>query len=195
MILLLTADTPESLLPTIVSRCEVLRLRPLAVERLAGALASAGRPPRRRRAAWRTWQAGAPATLCACWRTRMRWNNCKPGWKTCAGCWGQPSASVFPTPNNFQKSGTANETGTNCAGRCKPGWGSGGMCCCAAAGAGAPLTNLDWQAEIQRLAAQISLAEARARMRDLERGLARLDANVNPRLLAEVILLDWPRIG
>ena len=31
-ILLLTADNAEQLLPTIVSRCEILRLRPLPVE-------------------------------------------------------------------------------------------------------------------------------------------------------------------
>src|SRR5512146_1230123 len=34
VILLLTADSAESLLPTIVSRCEVLRLRPMSLERL-----------------------------------------------------------------------------------------------------------------------------------------------------------------
>ena len=34
VILLLTADSAESLLPTIVSRCEVLRLRPMPLERL-----------------------------------------------------------------------------------------------------------------------------------------------------------------
>ncbi|NMB57734.1 MAG: DNA polymerase III subunit [Chloroflexi bacterium] len=37
-ILLLTADTPENLLPTIVSRCELLRLRPLSVDALGGQL-------------------------------------------------------------------------------------------------------------------------------------------------------------
>jgi DNA polymerase III subunit delta' len=37
-ILLLTADTAENLLPTIVSRCELLRLRPLAVETLTESL-------------------------------------------------------------------------------------------------------------------------------------------------------------
>jgi DNA polymerase-3 subunit delta' len=37
-ILLLTADTPENLLPTIVSRCELLRLRPLSVDPLADQL-------------------------------------------------------------------------------------------------------------------------------------------------------------
>ncbi len=34
VILILTADSPEQLLPTIVSRCEVIRLRPLPVEQV-----------------------------------------------------------------------------------------------------------------------------------------------------------------
>ncbi len=34
VILVLTADSPDSLLPTIVSRCEVIRLRPLDIEHL-----------------------------------------------------------------------------------------------------------------------------------------------------------------
>jgi len=41
-VLLLTADNAEQLLPTIVSRCEILRLRPLAVEAVAGFLTSRG---------------------------------------------------------------------------------------------------------------------------------------------------------
>jgi DNA polymerase-3 subunit delta' len=39
VILLLTANSAESLLPTIASRCEILRLRPTAVDALATALA------------------------------------------------------------------------------------------------------------------------------------------------------------
>ncbi len=38
VVLLLTAESPEALLPTIVYRCEVLRLRPLAPQALAEAL-------------------------------------------------------------------------------------------------------------------------------------------------------------
>ncbi len=38
VLLLLTADDPENLLPTITSRCELLRLRPMAVDELAGLL-------------------------------------------------------------------------------------------------------------------------------------------------------------
>jgi DNA polymerase-3 subunit delta' len=40
VILLITADSPENLLPTIASRCEILRLRPVAIETLESALIS-----------------------------------------------------------------------------------------------------------------------------------------------------------
>jgi len=41
-VLILTADNPEQLLPTIVSRCEVLRLRPLSIEAVKKDLESRG---------------------------------------------------------------------------------------------------------------------------------------------------------
>ena len=41
-VLILTADNPEQLLPTINSRCEVLRLRPLRVEEVQSALEARG---------------------------------------------------------------------------------------------------------------------------------------------------------
>ena len=40
VILLLTADSPDNLLPTIASRCETLRLRPVSIEKLEDALQS-----------------------------------------------------------------------------------------------------------------------------------------------------------
>jgi DNA polymerase-3 subunit delta' len=45
-ILLLTADTAENLLPTITSRCELLRLRPLAVDTLTDKLTEKLKLPR-----------------------------------------------------------------------------------------------------------------------------------------------------
>src|SRR6185369_3386264 len=41
-VLILTADNPEQLLPTIISRCEVLRLRPLKFEEVQRALETRG---------------------------------------------------------------------------------------------------------------------------------------------------------
>ena len=46
VLLLLTADDPENLLPTIASRCEILRLRPMAVDELAGVLESQEKLPK-----------------------------------------------------------------------------------------------------------------------------------------------------
>jgi DNA polymerase-3 subunit delta' len=46
VLLLLTADDPENLFPTITSRCELLRLRPMAIDDLAGVLESQDNLPK-----------------------------------------------------------------------------------------------------------------------------------------------------
>ena len=94
VVLLLTADSPESLLPTIASRCEVLRLRPLAVERLESELLA--RRGTRWRGCWRIFPAGGWATRCACRTTRPCSNSAPSCWRTCSSCWRPtaPSASA-----------------------------------------------------------------------------------------------------
>ena len=57
-----------------------------------------------------------------------------------------------------------------------------------------PVVNLDFEDVIHDLAPRVGLAQARARVSDLEKALARLDSNLNARLLTEVVLLDWPFI-
>ena len=61
-----------------------------------------------------------------------------------------------------------------------------------ASGAGAPLANVDRSAEIEALAGKLSLAGARRLVETGEDAIEKLERNVNPRLLAEVLLLDWP---
>ena len=63
-----------------------------------------------------------------------------------------------------------------------------------AAKADAPPTNIDRTNEIEVLAAQLSLPETRRVVTDMEHAVDRLEKNVNARLLAEVLLLDWPRL-
>jgi DNA polymerase III subunit delta' len=60
------------------------------------------------------------------------------------------------------------------------------------AGSSAPLINLDWENDLRTLANRLDLADIRTCASGIEQTLLRLDANVNPRLLAEVMLLDWP---
>jgi DNA polymerase III gamma/tau subunit len=63
------------------------------------------------------------------------------------------------------------------------------------AGAETPIINIDRNMEIEFLAGQLDLLKARRVVSALERALEQMDRNVNPRLLAEVLLLDWPKVG
>jgi DNA polymerase-3 subunit delta' len=60
------------------------------------------------------------------------------------------------------------------------------------AGAETPLINIDRNMEIEFLAGRLNLSTARRVVSDLENALEKMDRNVNSRLLAEVLLMDWP---
>jgi hypothetical protein len=62
-----------------------------------------------------------------------------------------------------------------------------------AGGVSAPIANLDRVQEIEALAERLDLSAARRVVSALERAPERLEANVNARLQAEVLLMDWPR--
>ena len=62
-----------------------------------------------------------------------------------------------------------------------------------AGGSKAAIANVDRQREIDALAGRLDLSRARQLVTDHDRALRRLEANVNAKLLAEVLLLDWPR--
>jgi DNA polymerase-3 subunit delta' len=62
-------------------------------------------------------------------------------------------------------------------------------------GAQAALTNADRAEEIESLAGRLDLSLARRVTAALENAIERLEKNVNPRLLAEVTLMDWPKIS
>jgi hypothetical protein len=53
--------------------------------------------------------------------------------------------------------------------------------------------NIDRNLEIESLAGRLDLSTARRLVNDLESALERMERNVNARLLAEVLLLDWPK--
>ena len=57
-----------------------------------------------------------------------------------------------------------------------------------------PLVNMDRNLEIENIASQMDLSSARLMVRGLESTLEKLDGNVNTRLLAEVLLLDLPKL-
>src|SRR5258706_9548038 len=184
-ILLLTADNAEQLLPTIVSRCEILRLRPLKVDTVAEFLQtrqvdaekaqllahlSGGRPgvalrlsSDEKALAFRGEKLDDLARLLAAKR-RERFSYAeklvkdKDTFRQTLLIWLSYWRDVFLKTS----------------------------------GAQASLTNADRAEEIDSLAGRVDLSLARNATEALEHAVRRLEKNINARLLAEVTLMDWP---
>lgn len=61
-----------------------------------------------------------------------------------------------------------------------------------ASGSELSVTNIDRKDEIERLALKLKLPGTRRLVNQLVSALEQVDRNVNSRLIAEVLLLDWP---
>ena len=186
-VLILTADNPEQLLPTIVSRCEVLRLRPVSIEAVQSFLkdqnadedsarliahVSGGRPGY----ALRLWQ--DPSALAFRDEKLNDLQALLPATRVVKFAYAEKLAKDKEAMRNvlllwlsfwrdvLLRSGEAS----------------------------VPLTNIDRAREIDSLAGHVPLSEAWRVVTGLEKAISRLEANVNARLLAEVLLLDWPKV-
>jgi hypothetical protein len=60
-----------------------------------------------------------------------------------------------------------------------------------ASGASTPIANIDHEKEIETISKRLDLPGAARLVENLDQALRKLEANVNARLLAEVLLLDW----
>ncbi len=186
-VLVLTADSPEGLLPTIASRCEILRLRPLALELVQSFLKGSGAD-----------EQGA--------RLIAHLSGGRPGYAL--RLLQDPSALAFrqerlsdlrsllpaSRADKFayaEKLAKDKDVMRNVVLLWLSFWRDVML---RAGGASTPLANVDRAQEIESLAGRINLSEARGVVAGLEKALDRLEANVNARLLAEVLLLDWPKI-
>ena len=184
-ILILTADNAEQLLPTIVSRCEILRLRALPLEAVEGHLLlhdaspvdarllahlSNGRPGyalhllndpeglKSRAERLDDLRELMPATRVKKFSYADKLAKDKDTFRLVLMLWSSYYRDVMLT----------------------------------AAKAQSPLANVDRTEEIAALAGQLSLQQARKTVGSLERAVELLDKNINARLLAEVTLLDLP---
>lgn len=186
VVLILTADNAEQLLPTIVSRCEVLRLRPLPVERLESYLTALGADPSTSRLL---------AHVCGG----------RPGYAR--ALMEHPEALDFRRERlddlpKLLRSGRRErfayaealakdkETFRNVLLLWLSFWRDVLL---RVAGSEGPMINVDCSEEIGEQAVRLTLREAHRLVVNLEGAVERLEKNANARLLAEVVLLDWPR--
>lgn len=187
-ILLLTANSPASVLPTIASRCEVFNLRPLNLEKLTSYLhqehdlepglarlyahLAGGRVGYALNLAHdaehmdqrRDWLDELARLLHASRRDRF--------------------AYAATLAKDREKLRQAILVWLSY-------WRDVLLC---TANVSAPLVNLDREDEIQNVAVQMDLYRARALVVQAEKHLDQLEHYVNPRQVAEVMMLDWPRL-
>jgi DNA polymerase-3 subunit delta' len=186
-ILLLTADNPEQLLPTINSRCEILRLRSLPLETIVAALLdhgvdearasllaniSGGRPGfarkliedatvlEKREERLNDLQTILPASRVDKFSYAEKLAKDKDVMRQTIIVWLSYWRDVLLR----------------------------------VAGAETPLINVDRNMEIEFLAGRLNLSAARKVVSAHESALEKMERNVNSRLLAEVLLMDLPKI-
>jgi len=186
-VLILTADNPEQLLPTIVSRCEVLRLRPLRLEEVQRELQNRGLENSRaklmahisggrmgyairliendsllekREERLNDLLALLPASRVEKFKYADQLSKDKDGMRQTISFWLSYWRDVMLRT----------------------------------AQAETPLVNVDRNVEIEDLAGRMDLSASRRVVSGLEEALEKMERNVNPRLLAEVLLLDLPKV-
>ncbi len=188
VILLLTALDPESLLPTIVSRCELIRLRPLPLETTSQGLQTCFNIPAEEANVLAHISGGRPGYALRLHQNPETVHN-RQTWLT--------ELRNLLTANRVERFAYAESLA-----RDKEQldvllqvwmsfWRDVMLC---AAGSSAPLINLEWKTEIETLAQRVGLEQAKNAVKLMERTQKRLQQNVNTRLAAEVMMLDLPHL-
>ncbi len=186
-VLILTADNPEQLLPTIVSRCEVLRLRPLEIERVKGELEKRGLESGQAKLIAHisggrfgyALQLVEDQSLLE--KREERLNDLQS----------LISASRVEKFAYADKLARDKESMRQAILIWLSYWRDVML---RSAQAETPLVNVDRNVEIEDLAGRLDLSVARTVVSGFEDVLEKMERNVNSRLLAEVMLLDLPKV-
>jgi DNA polymerase-3 subunit delta' len=193
-ILILTADTAEQLLPTIPSRCEILRLRPLPVEMVEAYLKdrkvddesarllahiSGGRPGYALRLMEDKEALEFRARRLEEMQTLLRSTR------------HERFTYAEKLTDRKKKDVDVEERLRETLLLWLSFWRDVLL---RASGSETPLTNVNYTEAVDALAARLALPEVHKLVSDAEGAIDKLERNVNARLLVEVTLLDWPKI-
>jgi len=188
-ILVLTATDPGALLPTIVSRCQILALRPLPYERVVKALRE-------------HWQAESEQTelLAQLAAGRLGWavralndaellSRREQHLQELISLLQAGRAERLDYAHQLSRDGAMlREVLTLWLTIWRD------LLLLQSGAAQTKIMNLNWQEQLQQLAGHSSLAEASQMVARLRTALINLERNVNPRLSLEVLLLKLPKL-
>ncbi|MBT7191213.1 MAG: DNA polymerase III subunit delta' [Anaerolineae bacterium] len=187
VILLLTADNPEQLLPTIVSRCEVLRLRPVPIPQLETYLREKGADEEKAKflAHLSAGRTGYALRLLED-ESSLDFRNEKLDEFSSLLEASRVERFAYAEKNVKDK-----EEFRKTLLLWLSLWRDVMLF---VAGDEESLVNIDQRELIKKLAEQLNLSEAKKLLNATENGIGQLKRNINARLLAEVILLDFPQL-
>jgi DNA polymerase-3 subunit delta' len=185
-VLILTADNLEQLLPTIVSRCEVLKLRPILIKNVQQGLEERGYETNQAK-----WIAhisggrfGSALKLVGSESLQMEREERLNELQSLISA---SRVEKFAYADKLSRDKDAMRQAILI-------WLSYWRdVMLRTARARMPLVNVDRNLEIEDIASRMDLSSARRVVNDLEGALEKMDGNVNPKLLAEVLLLDLPK--
>jgi DNA polymerase III subunit delta' len=188
VVVILTAKSIESLLPTIVSRCEVLRLRPLSIDETSTGLQKLKRVPVEEADKLAHIAGGRPGYALRLFEQARLFEQRQS--------WLEELLRLLAS-SRTERFAFARESVDN------PDdlrsellvwltfWRD---VLISSAGLTSALTNLDYSPKIIQLAEEVGLQNALFFVNAIESTLERIDRNVNPRLALEVLLMDYPRV-
>ena len=186
-VLILTADNPEQLLPTIVSRCEVLRLRPLKIEEVKQDLEKKG-IERDRANLIAHISGGRPGYAHQLIESESLLEEREERLNDMQSLIAASRVEKFAYANKLARD---KESMRQAILIWLSYWRDVML---RTAQARTPLVNVDRNVEIEDLAGRLDLSAARGVVSGLEDALEKMERNVNSRLLAEVMLLDLPKM-
>jgi len=187
-VVILTAKSAESLLPTIVSRAEVIRLRPLSIEETAKGLQAVRGVPRELAEKLAHISDGRPGYAIRLFEDHRLLEQRQ--------AWLDDLVDMLSTSRRerFAFVREVVDDKERLQGELQVWltfWRDVLLC---VAGLHETLTNLDYAHQIQRIAQESNINKAQSFVQLIERTMQQIERNVNARLALEVLLLDLPRI-
>ncbi len=187
-ILLLTADSPEQVLPTIASRCEIIRLRPLPLSLVESFLLDRGVEAEKAQLLAHL-SGGCPGYA-------LRLAQDVQALETRQERLGELHRLLYASHRERFAYAEAvskdKEELRELFLLWLSYWRDVFLCSMQAE---LPLTHVDRRMDVEFLAGQISPSSLQPLLKALERAIYRLDIGINPRLLTESLLLLWPRLN
>ena len=189
VILLLTADSVENLLPTIVSRCEILRLRPMKLNDLSQVLQTKFNLGAEEARKLSHFSGGKIEVALRMHNDPAYLEERREQIEELVFLLKSNRRERFNFADRFRQQ-DSKEKVRQILQTWLLFWRDILLTC---AGSDVPLVNLDWTEAIHNYAEVYDFETARKCVADLENALFKIDTtNTNQRLLMEVLMLDWP---